>query len=166
MTSRIRQEIKQQKPFTDRYHESSVALLHTADLVRRRFTAAITPSGLTAQQYNVLRILRGAGPAGLPTLEIAGRLVEQTPGITRLCDTLHARGLLSRTRSRTDRRVVECRITPAGLALLSGLDAVVRRADRTMLGAVRQTDLGVLLRILDAIRADPGQNSTSKERNP
>ncbi len=88
MVSRIQQEIKQTVPFQSKAEEAAIALMRTADLVRRGVEAIVAPYGITSQQYNVLRILRGAGEKGLPTLEIAERMIEQTPGITRLIDRL------------------------------------------------------------------------------
>src|SRR5215470_7514740 len=97
--------------------------MRTADLVRRHATALIEPQGITLQQYNVLRILRGAGADGLPTLEVADRMIEQTPGVTRLLDRLEAKQLVRRQRCPKDRRQHLCWITPKGLALLRKLDA-------------------------------------------
>ena len=118
MTSRIQQEIKQSRPFKSRSQEAAIALMRTADLVRRSVGGIVEPFDLTPQQYNVLRILRGAGEEGLPTLEIAERMIEQTPGITRLIDRLETKHLVSRERCKTDRRRVWCRITRDGLGLL------------------------------------------------
>jgi hypothetical protein len=90
MTKRVSRsvmaEIRQQRPFPSMEQEGVVALLRTAEVVRRSLTVAIAPVGLTLQQYNVLRILRGAGPAGLPTLDVADRMIEHAPGITRMMD--------------------------------------------------------------------------------
>jgi MarR family transcriptional regulator, organic hydroperoxide resistance regulator len=121
-------EIKQRKPFPSAGQEAAVTLMRTADVVRRMVGSAIERHGITVQQYNVLRILRGAGWEGLPTLEIAQRMIEQTPGITRLIDRLQSKKLVERERGSNDRRCVYCRITPAGMALLSGLDDPVRAA--------------------------------------
>src|SRR5829696_3408168 len=118
MVSRIQQEIKQNRPFTSRTQEAVVALMRTTDLVRRAIGAIVEPHGITLQQYNVLRILRGSGEQGLPTLEIADRMIEQTPGITRLIDRLETKRLALRERCKNDRRRVYCRITRDGLALL------------------------------------------------
>ena len=79
--SRIQQEIKQTRPFRSTAQEAGIALLRTTDLVRRRMSAVLEAEDVTVQQYNVLRILRGAGPEGLPTLEIAERMIERTPGM-------------------------------------------------------------------------------------
>ena len=89
----------------------------------------IEPYGITPQQYNVLRILRGAGAEGLPTLSIGERMIEQTPGVTRLVDRLERKGLVERTPCAKDRRRVFCRMTAKGLELLKELDDPVNRWD-------------------------------------
>ena len=86
--SSIVDEIKQSKPFPSKSQEAYVALLRTADDSKRFVTQVLEPSGVTLQQYNVLRILRGAGEGGLPTLTVAERMVERTPGVTRLIDRM------------------------------------------------------------------------------
>ena len=149
----IQQEIRQNRPFASRAQEATVAILRTADVVRRRLASVIEPHGVTLQQYNVLRILRGAGGQPMPTLEIADRLIERTPGVTRLLDRLEAKELVRRERCADDRRLVHCWITPAGLTLLASLDDAVDRADEDAMRGVAQTDLATLLGILGAIRA-------------
>ncbi len=151
--SRIQQEIKQTRPFRSTAQEAGIALLRTTDLVRRRMSAVLEAEGITVQQYNVLRILRGAGPEGLPTLEIAERMIEQAPGITRLLDRLEAKGLVGRERCPTDRRQVTCRIAKPGLALLAALDPTVDALDDSMLGDLTRTELKQLIHLLDRIRA-------------
>jgi DNA-binding MarR family transcriptional regulator len=113
----------------------------------------IEPAGVTLQQYNVLRILRGAGPEGLPTLEIAERMIEQAPGITRLLDRLEAKDLVHRERCPDDRRQVTCRINEDGLALLARLDKVVNSADELLLPRLTPAEQRQLVRLLDRIRA-------------
>ena len=149
---RIAEEIKQTRPFSTRSEEAAVALMRTADMVRRAVGAVVDPVGLTVQQYNVLRILRGAGETGLPTLEIADRMIEQAPGITRLLDRLEAKGLVSRERCLTDRRQVFCRISGDGLALLDRLDEPIRKADAAALESLGTRDLEQLIDLLDKTR--------------
>ena len=117
-TSRIRSEIKQGKPFRSPRQEAAIALLRTADVVRRRIARVVEPHGVTLQQYNVLRILAGAGGEGMPTLEIAARMIERAPGITRLLDRLEGKRLIRRERCPSDRRQVLCWIGESGLRLL------------------------------------------------
>jgi MarR family transcriptional regulator, organic hydroperoxide resistance regulator len=151
----LQREIRQRRPFRSAAHEAVVGLLRTTDRVRRTLAGVVEPRGITLQQYNVLRILRGSRPHGLPTLEIAARMVEHAPGITRLLDRLEAKTLVRRQRADDDRRQVMCRITPAGLRLLAGLDAGLQRADETTLGTLSRRDLRRLIALLDRIRAAP-----------
>jgi DNA-binding MarR family transcriptional regulator len=153
----IAEELKQSRPFPAKSQEAAVALMRTADLVRRAVAAVIEPRGITVQQYNVLRILRGAGERGLPTLEIADRMIEQTPGITRLIDRLEAKKLVARERCATDRRQVFCRITAEGLELLSALDKPLTESEEGALGTLGQQQLQQLLELLD--RARTGLNA-------
>jgi len=127
--------------------------MRTADLLRRLIGAVVEPRGITAQQYNVMRILRGAGEAGLPTLEIAERMIEQTPGITRLLDRLESKKLVARERCTKDRRRVFCRITPAGLALVNALDEPIRESEQAALSALNTRELKTLIEALDRTRA-------------
>jgi DNA-binding MarR family transcriptional regulator len=152
-TLTLQEEIKQNKPFSTSSEEGAVALLRTADVVRRYLTRVIETAGVTLQQYNVLRILRGAGERGMPTLEIADRMIEETPGITRLLDRLEAKLLVRRMRCLEDRRQVLCWITPEGLELLARLDGPVREADENALGELEAADVRSLISLLETIRA-------------
>ena len=129
-----------------------IGLMRTADLVRHALGGIVEPYGITPQQYNVLRILRGAGENGLPTLEIAERMIEETPGITRLIDRLETKRLVTRERCKKDRRRVWCRITPEGLALLDKLDGPIRGADSLVLGSLSSKELTQLVSLLDRAR--------------
>jgi DNA-binding MarR family transcriptional regulator len=115
----------------------------------------------------VLRILRGAGPEGLPTLEIAERMIEQAPGITRLLDRLEAKGLVARRRCLEDRRQVLCTISRSGLSVLEELDPPIRAMDEEALGMLSRADLESLIRSLDEIRApnrrEPQTPKTKKQ---
>jgi DNA-binding MarR family transcriptional regulator len=113
----------------------------------------IEPSGITHQQYNVLRILRGSHPQPLPTLEIAERMIEQTPGITRLLDRLETKQLVARERGSDDRRCVYCRISERGLALVGALDEPVRAVGRAAFATLSRAAQRELIARLDEIRA-------------
>ena len=130
-----------------------MSLLRTADVVRRRFAELYEPYGLTSQQYNVLRILRGARPEALPTMEIAERMIERAPGITRLLDRLEGKGLVRRRRDPDDRRCVRCTVTDRGLALLAELDGSVDQADEAAVSMLDDDEARRLIRLLDRIRA-------------
>jgi len=139
-------------PHTPKAHEVTTAVLRTADVLRRRVAAALAPHGITSQQYNVLRILRGVHPGSLPTLEVGARMIEQTPGVTRLLDRLEATGLARRERGVDDRRLVECRITAAGLALLAELDAPIDEVNRHAVRSLDAADRRSLAQLLTLVR--------------
>ena len=153
-TSKIQSEIKQKRPFRSRQQEAVIALMRTADVVRRRVAAVLEPSGVTPQQYNVLRIILGAGESGIPTLDIADRMIERTPGITRLLDRLEAKRLVRRQRCPTDRRQVLCWITASGLRLLKELQEPVDRADHEAIGSLAAGNLEQFIELLEAVRQE------------
>ena len=142
--------------YRTREQEAAVGLLRTTDAIRRHFSAIVAPFGLTLQQYNVLRILRGAGKDGLPTLAIGERMVEQTPGVTRLIDRLVKKGFVVRRPCEEDRRRVYCHITPAGLKVLASLDEPVARGDALSVAPLTPAELDRLIAMLDRIRAHNG----------
>lgn len=150
---RLRHEIRQGKPFAGPEEELFVSVLRLADQLTRGVAEALRPHGLTPTQYNVLRILRGAGRTGLSCGEIAERMITRDPDITRLLDRLAARGLLTRDRDVRDRRVVTSRVTPEGRRLLAPLDAVMDALHAEQLGHVGAARLEQLLDGLEAARA-------------
>jgi DNA-binding MarR family transcriptional regulator len=149
MAGSVARELKQKGPFTSREQEVLLALQIAAARVMEPWEKFLkTTAELSLHQYNVLRILRGSHPAGLPSGEIANRMIARDPDITRLVDRLERRGLVTRLRSRQDRRVVEVGITEKGLALLRSLDGHVDRFPRKLLGHLgpkKLEQLGVLL---------------------
>lgn len=145
-------EIKQTRPFRSLSQEAVLGLFRTADILRRLFSQLMEQHGLTLQQYNVLRILRGAGEGGLPTLAIADRMVERTPGITRLIDRLLKKGLVERERPPGDRRQVLCHITAQGLAVLEELDGPVSDLDDRCLAMLDKAEQQALIGLLDRVR--------------
>jgi DNA-binding MarR family transcriptional regulator len=138
--------------YRTRRQAAALGVLQTADVLRRHFGRILEPADLTLQQYNVLRILRGALPEPLPTMEIGERMIERTPGITRLLDRLDGKGLVRRERCAEDRRQVLVSITDAGLALLKELDRPVARADQTALSMLADGEVDRLRRLLDRVR--------------
>ena len=153
INSFFQKEIKQKKPFPSVLVEAAVGLLSTGDVLRRNWSALVEQGGVTAQQFNVLRILRGAGAEGLPTREITARLLEKSPGITRFIDQLESRGLVKRRRSTSDRRQVFCTITQSGLELLSKLDQPVDEWDEHSLSVLNKRELKQLIDFLERIHA-------------
>ncbi len=148
----IHEEIKQSKPFRTRSQEAYLAVLRTADDCRRHISKALEPAGITLQQYNVLRILRGAGDEGLPTLVVADRMIERTPGVTRLIDRMEKKGWVTRVRCTEDRRRVWCRITEPGLGLLRSLDEAINAVDDTFVEVLENEELATLTGYLDRLR--------------
>jgi len=156
MTRRLKTEIKQRKSFSSLEAEVYLNVMRTADVLSQGAEALLKPYGLTGTQYNVLRILRGAGPGGLACGEVGGRMVTHDPDITRLLDRLESRGLTTRTREKTDRRVITTRITPAGLALLKRLDGPVAEGHRKALAHLGKARLRSLAALLTAARESSG----------
>lgn len=152
----LRDEIRQTRPFRSVSQEAFLSVLRTADVVKRRFAPLLASENVTFQQYNVLRILRGAGEDGLPTLEVGERMIERTPGVTRILDRLEKKGWVARGRGTEDRRRVWCRITPAGLALLERLDEPVNSIDAEIFEGFPEGDLRSLIELLDEVRARIG----------
>jgi DNA-binding MarR family transcriptional regulator len=129
-----------------------VSLLRTADALARGAEALLKPTGLSATQYNVLRILRGAGTEGLACREVGCRMISRDPDITRLLDRMESRGLIVRARGEQDRRVVKTRITAEGLRTLEELDAPVQELHRRQLRHLPVKELRQLSRLLDRAR--------------
>jgi len=129
-----------------------VTLLRTADRLRNSFEKLYAPFEITSQQYNVLRILRGAEPEGLPTLTIAERMIERAPGITRFVDRLEANGLLTREIPPEDRRCVRCRITGKGLKILASLDEPVEKLNGDNLRRLTAAEIEQLIKLLEKMQ--------------
>jgi DNA-binding MarR family transcriptional regulator len=143
---------RRKHPVGSEAQKAYVALLSAADRVRAFFADTAGPHGITGQQYNVLRILRGAEPEGLPTLTIAERMIERAPGMTRMIDRLEGKGLATRERRAKDRRCVHCRITAKGLDLLRRLDEPVEEANQAAFAALNRRELAQLVTLLDRVR--------------
>jgi len=158
--SPLQRDLQQNRPFESAAQEALLGLLRTADVVRLRLAGVLEPRGVTLQQYNVLRILRGAGAEGLPTLEIGARMIERAPGVTRLLDRLETKGLARRERSRADRRQVFCTITPAGLELLAALDRPIQAVDGDVAAKLSAAEQRQLIHLLDVLREPPSPAAT------
>ncbi|HET9799378.1 MAG TPA: MarR family transcriptional regulator, partial [Gemmatimonadaceae bacterium] len=139
--SRIQSEIRQRRPFRSRGQEATIALLRTASVVSRALARVVEPSGLSLAQYNALRIIRGAGAGGIPTLAIRERMIEEGTTITRLLDKLEDSRLIRRERTVPDRRQVLCYATPEGRRLLDRLDPVVDASDAEAVAALDEKSL-------------------------
>jgi DNA-binding MarR family transcriptional regulator len=150
--SQLARELKQTRPFASPVQEASLSIKRTAALLDLRLAELLRPFGLTPTQYNVLRILRGAGAEGLPRCEVQGRLVAPVADTTRLLDRLETMGHVARTRSTEDRRVVTSKITPRGLAVLDKVAAPLRELEQNEVGQISDARLRTLIGILDEVR--------------
>ena len=157
MTGVVAHELKQQKPFSSPEQEILLGLRMAAARVVEPWARFLkTTAQLTTHQYNVLRILRGSHPARLACSDIAERMIERDPDITRLVDRLEKRGLVKRTRSRQDRRVVEVSMTDKGLMLVRGLDAHVQRLPKALLVRLCAERVRQLATLLEAVISELG----------
>jgi DNA-binding MarR family transcriptional regulator len=152
MPSRLQAELKQTKPFGSLEEAAALEIVRTAALIEHAAGEMLRTYGITSTQYNVLRILRGAGTEGLCRNEVRDRLLTPVPDATRLLDRLMAMGLVSRDRDTPDRRFVTTRITPAGLDLLARLDEPIQRLHRERLGHLGAEQLRALIDLLEETR--------------
>jgi DNA-binding MarR family transcriptional regulator len=129
-----------------------VALLQAADTLAQEAEQLLKSAGLTGAQYNVLRILRGGEPEGLPCRAIGDRMISHDPDMTRLLDRLEKRGLITRERQTDDRRVVKTRITPQALSLLKTLDQPVRELHKHQFRHMSASRLKILSGLLEEVR--------------
>lgn len=140
MGERLRKRLKQTRVLDSR-EESLLSMIVAAYCVRDRFSACLADAGISPGQYNVLRILRGAGEGGRTRGEIAERLVERSPDVTRLVDRLETMGLVHRTRNRSDRRCSSACITEQGLNLLDQLDPLMDQTKQEILSLFTPEEL-------------------------
>lgn len=141
-------------PHFDSLHQRAfLNLWRTYDRLRQAEETLFAPYQLSAQQYNVLRLLKAERPVGLPTLALARRLISRAPDITRMLDLLDRQGRVERRRHEQDRRRVQVVITARGVALLEELSEPLRRCHRQQLGHLSAEELRSLVRLLTAARA-------------
>jgi len=151
--STVQTEIRQTRPFRSTAQEATITLLRTASVVGRTIGRVLEPWGLSLAQYNALRIIRGAGSGGIPTLAVRERMIEEGTTITRLLDKLEDAGLIRRERALPDRRQVICYVTPAGKRLLDETDPAVDAADEEAVAALSERELALFVDLLDRVRA-------------
>ena len=160
--SQLQAEIRQGRPFRSVRQEATVALLRTASVVRRVLERVVAPFGLSLAQYNALRIVRGAGAGGIPTLAIRERMLEEGTTITRLLDKLEEAGLVRRERALPDRRQVICYATASGKRLLDELDPLVDASDAAAVETLPKDEVETLVRLLDAVRAANAERGAAR----
>jgi DNA-binding MarR family transcriptional regulator len=129
-----------------------VGILQAADTLGQEAEQLLKAAGLTGAQYNVLRILRGAEPQGLPCRGIGDRMISHDPDMTRLLDRMEKRGLITRERQTDDRRVVKTRITPNALSLLKTLDRPVHELHKRQFRHMSAARLKILSDLLEKVR--------------
>jgi DNA-binding MarR family transcriptional regulator len=153
----LQDELKQRKPFENLEEEAFLNIARTYAVLEHGLLQALKPFDITPTQYNVLRILRGAGAEGLCRNEVGERLIRRVPDVTRLLDRMEEMGLVGRVRGGEDRRYVMARITKQGLSLLDRLDADIYRIHHDQLGHIDRKMLRTLIDLLTDIRG--GQES-------
>jgi DNA-binding MarR family transcriptional regulator len=152
MAKTLKDELKKRGPFGSVEQEATLAIMRTSDLLENRLARLLREHGLTLTQYNVLRILRGEGKP-LPCLEVASRMIQVAPAITRVVDQLLAMELITKNQSPTDRRVFEIELTLQAVRLVNTLDEPVLNLHKTLLSNVSQGDLKSLIHILEIVRS-------------
>jgi DNA-binding MarR family transcriptional regulator len=156
VAGKILKELQQTKPFRHIEEEIFLNLQRAADAAMQELADVLRASGISPTQYNVLRILRGAGDAGVTCKDIAARMITRDPDITRLLDRLERRHLLTRSRAIEDRRFVAIRITDTGLALLADLDSPIEQKQIALMRHMTKDQLNLILELLERIREWPG----------
>lgn len=152
MPRSLRDSIRQARPFDTPGQEAALSILRTAAELAASLDQVFKPFGVTATQYNALRILRGAGPAGLCRHEVIDRMVTRMPDVTRLLDRLEEAGLVSRARDDADRRLVNTRLTEAGAAMLERLDPLVAEEHRRRMAGLSEPELRQVIELLAKLR--------------
>lgn len=148
----LQREIRQVKPFDSIEEEVFLNLQRTAEALMGGLSEVLKTFDLTATQYNVLRILRGAGPAGLPCREVSERMVNRDPDVTRLLDRLESRAFVERERLTSDRRVVVARIAVSGTEILELADPAVNAYLLEAMSALDRNALEALNTALESLR--------------
>ena len=153
MPGKLEKEIRQTKAIRLLEEEAALNIIRTADILTIKAMDVLKPYGISPTQYNVLRILRGAGAAGATCKDVASRMVTRDPDITRLMDRLEKRGLLTRDRAKEDRRFVTTRLTADGLNMVNGLDGPVEQMHRKLLGNMTAEQLRTMIGLLEEARS-------------
>ena len=153
VAGKLQREIHQTKAIRCPEEEATLNIVRTADVLMLALGDVLKPHLLSATQYNVLRILRGAGEQGASCKDIGSRLLTRDPDITRLMDRLEERGLVTRDRAGQDRRVVRHRLSGAGLELVNELDGPIEALHRKTMGHMKAGKLRELVRLLEEVRA-------------
>lgn len=160
--SAIQEELRQTRPFKTRGQEATIALLRTASMINRALERVVEPAGLSLATYNALRIVRGSGQTGIPTLAIRERMIEEGTTITRVLDKLDQAGLITRERDMEDRRQVICWATDKGRAVLDRLNPAVDAADAEAVAGLTAGELDRFITMLDTIRRGNAERGAAR----
>lgn len=152
MSVALQKELQQSKPFTSLEEAAYLSVLVTAEQLKTNASHIFREKDLTAAQYNVLRILRGAGEEGISCTAISCRMITRDSDITRMLDRLEARKLITRRRQSNDRRVVKAFVSKAGLVVLRELDGPLRKFHRIQMAGLTERELKTLIKLLDKVR--------------
>ena len=152
MSPSLQQDLHQTKPFSSLEQEAYLSVVRTTSALSDRVEDLLKPSGISGTQYNVLRILRGAGEEGLCRNALRDRMLTRMPDMTRLLDRMEEAGFVTRSRERDDRRMVLTRITAQGRALLSELDRPMNELHREQLARLSGEQLRTLIDLLRLVR--------------
>ena len=149
----LRQQLKKKGPFDSLQQEAMLSILRTSDLLENRLARLLRQYDLTPSQYNAMRIMRGEGEP-MPCLEVAVRMIQVAPAITRVVDQLVGRGLIKKQQSSEDRRVFLVDLTASGTRLLKKLDEPIQSLHQSLLGHVSKSKLNMLNGILETAREE------------
>jgi DNA-binding MarR family transcriptional regulator len=152
LMSKLQEEIKKRRPFESPAEEAFLNLARTFGVLDADFVRLFKQHGISEPKYNVLRILRGAGGDGLPSLDSASRMITRVPDVTRIVDRLERQGLVKRQRGADDLRVVLVNVTRKGLELLAKLDGPTRQLHCRQLEHMTRGELDELSRLLEKAR--------------
>jgi DNA-binding MarR family transcriptional regulator len=151
MSPSLQKELGKRGPFASVEQESTLAILRTSDLMENRIARLLRQHGLTLSQYNVLRILRGEGKP-MPCLEVAQRMIQVAPAITRVVDQLLKLELINKVQSEEDKRVFLIALEPKAKRLLKKMDQPVLDLHANLLANVSKADQRTLIQILQKVR--------------
>jgi DNA-binding MarR family transcriptional regulator len=152
MATHLRDEIKQTAPFARRSDEALLSILRTATVLEHGSNELLRPFGITMTQYNVLRILRGAGARGLCGRDVGERLISRVPDVSRLLDRMADMGLLAKERDAADRRHVTARITPQGRRVLTQATPALAKYGRDRVERLSPRSIEALIGALETVR--------------
>ena len=152
MSDELNRELKLSKPLATLEHAAQLSIVRTSSMIMDAFECMLRPHGITATQFNVLRILRGAGPEGLCRNEIAERMVNRMPDVTRLLDRMEHAGYIARERSSVDRRMVRTRLACEGDRILDAVEADVVAEQKRPFKDLDDRQLHALIDLLSSVR--------------